>query len=83
MPARAAIGAIAGPPPAAGNPSRGGSLAPPNQPGLPAPEGGEDRPAPDGDALRLAVEERPEQTVSMLREWLAPTELVPGEEEVA
>jgi len=67
----------------AGDPPRAEALAPPNQPGLPAPEGGEDRPAPDGEALRLAVAERPEQTVSMLREWLAPTELVPGEEEVA
>ncbi len=62
---------------------RAEALAPPNQPGLPAPEGGGERPAPDGEALRLAVVERPEQTVSMLRDWLAPTELVTGEEEVA
>ncbi len=83
VPAFAAMGAIAGPAPAAGDPPRAEALPQPNRTGLPAPEGGEDRPAPDGEALRLAVTERPEQTVSMLREWLAHTELVPGEEEVA
>jgi flagellar biosynthesis/type III secretory pathway M-ring protein FliF/YscJ len=83
VPALAAVGAIAGPAPTAGDPPRAEALAQPSQPGLPAPEGGEDRPAPDGEALRLAVVERPEQTVSMLREWLAPTELAPGDEEVA
>ena len=83
VPALAAVGAIAGLAPAAGGPPRAAVLAPPDQPGLPAPEGGENRPASDGEALRLAVTERPEQTVSMLREWLAPTELAPGEKEVA
>jgi flagellar M-ring protein FliF len=83
VPALAAVGAIAGLAPAAGGPPRAAALAPPDQPGLPAPEGGENRPASNGEALRLAVTERPEQTVSMLREWLAPTELVPSEEEVA
>ncbi len=83
VPTLAAVGAIAGPAPTAGEPTRAEALAQPSKPGLPAPEGGEDRPAPDGEALRLAVVERPEQTVSMLREWLAPTELAPGEEEVA
>ncbi len=83
VPAVTVAGAIAGPVPIAGDPLSAGDLPPPNQPGLPAPEGAEDRPAPDGEALRLAVTERPEQTVSMLREWLAPTDLAPGEEEVA
>ena len=83
LPALAAVGAIAGPAPAAGEPPRTEALPQPNQPGLPAPEGGEDRPGTGGEALRLAVAERPEQTVSMLREWLAPTELAAGEEEVA
>ena len=83
VPALAAVGAIAGLAPAAGGPPRVEALAPPDQPGLPAPEGGKNRPASDGEALRLAVTEQPEQTVSMLREWLAPTELGPGEEEVA
>ena len=69
VPALAAVAAIAGPAP--------------DQPGLPAPEGGENRPVSGGEALRLAVTERPEQSVSMLREWLAPTELVPAEEEPA
>ncbi len=83
VPALAAVGAIAGPAPTAGDPPRAEALPPPNQPGLPAPEGGENRPAPDGEALRLAVSELPEQTVSMLQEWLTPTEIAPGKEEVA
>ena len=83
VPALAAVGAIAGPAPAAGDSAGADALAAPGQPALAAPEGGENRPVPDGDTLRLAVTERPEQTASMLREWLAPTELVPGEREVA
>jgi len=83
VPALAAVRATAGSAPAAGDPPRAEALAPPDQPGLPAPNSGENRPASDGEALRLAVTERPEQTVSMLRDWLAPTELVPGHEEVA
>ncbi|MHA1530319.1 MAG: flagellar basal-body MS-ring/collar protein FliF [Alphaproteobacteria bacterium] len=82
MPARTAVGEIAGLAPAAGELSRNDALAAPDQPGLPVPEDGENRPASGGEALRLAVTERPEQTVSMLREWLTPTELAPGEEEV-
>jgi hypothetical protein len=74
---------LAGPAPAADGEPPGEALAAPDQPGLPAPEGAENQPASDGDALRIAITERPEQSVSMLREWLAPTELVPGEEEVA
>jgi flagellar M-ring protein FliF len=71
-------GAIAGPAPATGAPLGGAigttALHQPNQPGLPAP---------DGEALRLAIAERPEQTVSMLQEWLGATELVPGQKELA
>ncbi len=83
VPALAAVAAIAGPAPTAGEAPRAEALPQPNQPGLPAPEGGEDRPASNGEALRLAVAERPDQAVSMLREWLVPTELAPGREEVA
>ena len=83
VPALAAMGAIAGPAPAAGDPAGAGALAAPDRPALPAPEGSGNRPVSDGDTLRLAVTERPEQTASMLREWLAPTELVPGERELA
>ncbi len=83
VPAGAAVAAIAGPAPVAGDPARAEALAPPVQPGLPAPEGGENRPAPGREALRLAVTEQPEQTATMLREWLAPAELAVGEEEIA
>ena len=50
------------------------ALPQPNQPGLPAPDGAADLPLPDGDALRHAIAERPEQTVTMLQEWLAAPE---------
>ena len=82
-PALAAAGAIAGPAPAPGEAARTDALPHPGQPGLPAPEGGEDSAAPGGEALRLAVAEQPDQTVTMLKEWLAPTELAPGAKEVA
>jgi flagellar M-ring protein FliF len=81
------VGAIAGPAPATGVPLGGAlgttALPQPNQPGLPAPESAADLPAPDGEALRLAIAERPEQTVSMLQEWLGATELAPGQKELA
>lgn len=50
------------------------ALPKPNQPGLPAP---------DAEALRHAIAERPEQTVSMLQEWLGAAEPAPGQKEVA
>jgi flagellar M-ring protein FliF len=53
------------------------------QPGLPAPEGGETAALPASESLRLAVAERPDQTVSMLRDWLAPGDLATGPEEAA
>jgi flagellar M-ring protein FliF len=50
--------------PDGGQAAGGGNLLPaPGQPG-------EAVPAPSGETLRLAVTERPEQAVSMLREWL-------------
>ena len=86
-PAVTVAGAIAGPATASGGPHLAGvpagSLPQPDQPGLPPPEGGEKHPVLDGDALRLAVAERPEQTVSMLQEWLTPTELPVRNEEAA
>jgi len=42
---------------------------------LPAPEGDDAAPVPDSETLRTAVAEQPDQSVSMLREWLAPADL--------
>jgi flagellar M-ring protein FliF len=76
-------GAIAGPAPIVGSLLTASALPPPDQPGVPAPAGGDNRPAPDADALRLAVAGQPDQTVTMLRDWLAPVEFVGGAAEVA
>jgi flagellar M-ring protein FliF len=83
MPAISAAGALAGPALIAGDPSIVGAPSQPDQPGLPAPEGNQVHRAPDGESLRLAIAERPEQTVSMLQEWLSPVELATANEEVA
>jgi len=53
------------------------------QPGLPTPEGGEQARVPDNASLRRAVAERPDQVVSMLREWLEPNDDVVAKEEPA
>jgi flagellar M-ring protein FliF len=53
------------------------------QAGLPAPADTTDEADADGEALRQAIAERPEETVSMLQDWLSPTELAVAEREVA
>ena len=53
------------------------------QSGSPAPAAGTERPGPDAEALRLAVADRPDQTISMLRDWLAPAEIAVDEVEAA
>ncbi|HUS52531.1 MAG TPA: flagellar M-ring protein FliF C-terminal domain-containing protein [Thermohalobaculum sp.] len=69
------VGAIAGPSPFAVGPAGSGALPQQIQPGMPAPEVGAGHSAPDADALRIAVADQPEQTVSMLRDWLTPVEV--------
>jgi hypothetical protein len=82
-PAVARIGGIAGLVPIAGDPLNAGALPLLSQSGFPAPEGRTDRPATDAEALRLAVAGQPEQTVTMLRDWLTPVDFAGGEVEVA
>jgi hypothetical protein len=62
--------------PASADSDRFGANAPASvsQPGLPAPDDDRKQPAASAEALRLAVAGRPDQTVSMLRDWLAPAE---------
>jgi flagellar M-ring protein FliF len=76
-------GAIAGPMPIVGDPLSIGSPPQQDQPGLPTPEGAQGQLAPNGESLRLAIAERPDQTVSMLREWLTPAEITVSNEPAA
>lgn len=65
----ATVGTAAGTAAITGEPGPAGALPGPASTGGQAASG--DAPEPDGETLRLAIADRPEQSVTMLREWLA------------